>query len=103
MTEIKNVTYTPEQTNQAVQEYQAGTPVETIALTLGKSARSVIAKLVREGVYAAKGKTSTARITKSVMVAAISAVVGKELASLEKGSYEDLVVLYKHLAMQESV
>ena len=98
----KNVTYTPEQTNQAVQEYQAGTPVEAIALQLGKSVRSVIAKLAREGVYTAKDKaTGTARVTKAVMVAAISAVVGKELASLEKGSYEDLATLYKHLAMQE--
>ena len=97
----KNVTYTPEQTNQAVQEYQAGTPIEAIALALGKSTRSVIAKLAREGVYTAKGKTGVTRVTKAVMVAAISAVVGKELASLEKGSYEDLEVLYKHLSMQE--
>lgn len=97
----KNVTYTPEQTNQAVQEYQAGTPVEAIALQLGKSVRSVIAKLAREGVYTAKDKTTgTARVTKAVMVAAIGAVVGKELTSLEKSSYEDLVTLYKHLAMQ---
>lgn len=96
----KNVTYTPEQTNQAVQEYQAGTPVEAIALQLGKSVRSVTAKLAREGVYQAKTKTSAGRVTKAVMVAAISAVVGKDMQSLEKSSYEDLVCLYKHLAMQ---
>lgn len=96
----KNVTYTPEQTNQAVQEYQAGTPVEAIALQLGKSVRSVTAKLAREGVYQAKTKTGTSRVTKAVMVAAISAVVGKDMQSLEKSSYEDLVCLYKHLAMQ---
>jgi hypothetical protein len=36
------------------------------------------------------------------MVAAISAVVGKELTSLEKSSYEDLEVLYKFVAMQEA-
>ena len=96
----KNVTYTPEQTNQAVQEYQAGTPVEAIALQLGKSVRSVTAKLAREGVYQAKTKTGTTRVTKAVMVAAISAVVGRDMQSLEKSSYEDLVCLYKHLAMQ---
>ena len=96
----KNVTYTPEQTNQAVQEYQAGTPVEAIALQLGKSVRSVTAKLAREGVYQAKTKTGTTRVTKAVMVAAIGAVVGKDMQSLEKSSYEDLVCLYKHLAMQ---
>jgi hypothetical protein len=98
----KNVTYTPEQTNQAVQEYQAGTPIEAIALALGKSTRSVIAKLAREGVYEAKAKTGATRVTKAVMVAAISAVVGKELTSLEKSSYEDLEVLYKFVAMQEA-
>ena len=98
----KNVTYTPEQTNQAVQEYQAGTPIEAIALALGKSTRSVIAKLAREGVYTAKGKTGVTRVTKAVMVAAISAVVGRDLTSLEKSSYEDLEVLYKFVAMQEA-
>ena len=98
----KNVTYTPEQTNQAVQEYQAGTPVEAIALQLGKSVRSVIAKLAREGVYTAKGKTGTTRVTKAVLIGAISAVVGQSLTSLEKGSYEDLFALYKFVAMQEA-
>jgi len=96
----KNVTYTPEQTNQAVQDYQAGTPVEAIAITLGKSVRSVIAKLAREGVYQAKAKTGATRVTKAVMVSAISAVVGRELSSLEKGSYEDLEALYTFVAMQ---
>ena len=98
----KNVTYTPEQTNQAVQEYQAGTPIEAIALALGKSTRSVSAKLAREGVYEAKAKPGSARVTKAVLIGAISAVVGQSLTSLEKGSYEDLFALYKFVAMQEA-
>lgn len=95
----KIVTYTPEQTNQAVQDYQAGVSVETIALALDKSVRSVIAKLSREGVYQSKAKTAgVTRVTKAVMVAAIAAVVGEgALDSLEKASHEDLASLFKHL------
>jgi hypothetical protein len=95
----KIVTYTPEQTNQAVQDYQAGVSVETIAENLDKSVRSVIAKLSREGVYQSKAKAGGAvRVTKAVMVAAIAAVIGSgALDSLEKASHEDLASLFKHL------
>jgi len=48
------VNYTTEQTAQVVAEYQAGVTVEQIAETMGKTARSVIAKLSREGVYKPK-------------------------------------------------
>ena len=50
----KAVNYTPEQTEQAKADYLAGVSVETIAQALGKTARSVIAKLSKEGVYKAK-------------------------------------------------
>ena len=95
----KIVTYTPEQTNQAVQDYQAGVSVETIAENLDKSVRSVIAKLSREGVYQSKAKAGGAvRVTKAVMVAAIAATVGSgALDSLEKASHEDLAQLFRHL------
>lgn len=95
----KIVTYTPEQTNQAVQDYQAGVSVETIAQNLDKSVRSVIAKLSREGVYQSKAKAGGAvRVTKAVMVASIAAVVGSgALDSLEKASHEDLAQLFRHL------
>jgi hypothetical protein len=64
----KIVTYTPEQAEQLVAGYKAGEAVEALALQMGKSVRSVIAKLSREGVYQAKAKTGTAqRVTKSVM------------------------------------
>lgn len=96
----KIVTYTPEQAEQLVAGYKAGEAVEALALQMGKSVRSVIAKLSREGVYVAKTKaTGTAtRMTKSVMVAAISAAAASEtLSSLEKASHEDLEVLFKFL------
>ncbi len=56
----KTVNYTPEQTLQMVADYQSGATVETIAEALGKTVRSVVAKLSREKVYTAKTyKTKT--------------------------------------------
>jgi hypothetical protein len=51
---MKTVNYTPEQTAKIITDYQAGITVEAIALTLGKSARSIVAKLSREKVYQKK-------------------------------------------------
>ena len=50
----KAINYTPEQTAQIVAEYKAGTSVESLAEALGKSVRSIVAKLSREGVYQKK-------------------------------------------------
>jgi len=54
----KTVNYTAEQTARMVADYQAGTTVESIAEALGKSVRSVVAKLSREKVYVAKTYTT---------------------------------------------
>jgi len=48
------VNYTPEQTLKMVADYQSGVTVESIAEALGKTVRSVVAKLSREKVYQAK-------------------------------------------------
>lgn len=99
MTTEKVVSYTPEQTEYVVAEYLAGAAVEAIALAQGKSVRSVIAKLSREGVYVAKAKgPGVGRVTKSVMVAAIAAHFGADMfvmGSLEKASHEALAVLFE--------
>jgi hypothetical protein len=50
----KVVNYTPEQTAQMVEAYKAGVTVEQIANGMGKTVRSVVAKLSREGVYRKK-------------------------------------------------
>lgn len=56
----KIVNYTTEQTTNMVADYLAGVAVETIAESLGKTVRSVVAKLSREKVYKAKEyKTKT--------------------------------------------
>lgn len=58
MAATKTVNYTVEQTASMIADYQAGVSVEAIASAMGKSARSVIAKLSREKVYVAKERTT---------------------------------------------
>ncbi len=92
-TEKVVLNYTAEQTAQAVEMYLAGTAVEAIATALGKSARSVVAKLSREKVYVAKTRATAGRVTKAALVAAIAAKAGVDVnvvASLEKATHEAL-------------
>lgn len=66
----KTVNYSPEQTAQMVADYQAGVTVENIAEKLGKTVRSVVAKLSREKVYVAKtyvSKTGEAVVKKDTV------------------------------------
>ncbi len=96
MTTEKIVTYTPEQTAIAVSEYKAGSTVEFIAEALGKSTRSVIAKLAKEGVYVPKASVKVARVTKAMLIAAIAVkfhVQEEALESLEKATKETLEIL----------
>lgn len=52
--------YTQQQTAKMISDYEAGVPVEEIASGLGKSVRSVAAKLSREGVWVSgRGEKST--------------------------------------------
>jgi hypothetical protein len=92
--ENKAQNYTPEQVKMIVEQYKSGTPVEQIATMIGKSTRSIVAKLSREGVYVAKNKASVApRVRKADLVERIAQVVGvpSELfESLEKANHEVL-------------
>lgn len=89
--------YTPEQVSTIVAGYQAGQTVEALAVAVGKSVRSVVAKLSREGVYTAKAKAAgTKGVTKADLVAKIAEKFGVEatkLESLEKATKEALEVL----------
>lgn len=95
-TEIK-ANYTEAQTTQAVQDYQAGVSIEQIAETLGKSTRSVIAKLVREGVYQSKSRTlNHSKPTKADTIQEIAARLNlpqEALQSLEKATLPTLQLL----------
>lgn len=89
--------YSAEQTAKVVELYEAGKglTVEAIGEAVGKSARSVIAKLSREGVYVAKtGKTAKARVTKADLVKRVEVALGATgLETLEKASHEALETL----------
>lgn len=102
--ETKVVNYTPEQTARAIKEYQEGVAIETIAQAIGKTARSVIAKLSKEGVYVAKGKTAGKRdMLKAEMVAEIAKFVGKteeQVESLEKATGPALMAILTVLREQ---
>ena len=78
-----------------------GVDVETIAAEMGKTARSIIAKLSREGVYKSKQKQAgEKRLTKTEMLNQIEQLVGLDqghLMSLEKGAHNDLSFLLKQL------
>jgi hypothetical protein len=93
--------YTQEQTQQLVEAYKAGTSVEQIATELGKTTRSVVAKLSREGVYQPKTKSSGAtRVKKAELVdrlALICGVAPEVFESLEKANYEVLEMLLQQL------
>lgn len=84
----KAINYTPEQTAQLVADYQAGVPLDALAGNLGKTARSIIAKLSREGVYKRKEyvtKSGTAPIKKDTLADKIGA-----LCNLSEGEIESL-------------
>ena len=101
MTTSTATNYTAEQTSQMVELYTSGSSVGFIAEMLGKSTRSVIAKLSREKVYVAKGKASaSSRVTKAQLISLIAAKVNstdEQLESLEKATKEALEILASQL------
>ncbi len=87
----KTVNYTDEQVATAKAEYLAGTAVETIAEMLGKSVKSIVAKLSREGVYKAKErKTAGTTARKDEIVLALELMTGTELKSFNHATRADL-------------
>ena len=97
MTTEAKTNYTPEQTSQLVAGYQSGETVEQLAEQLGKTVRSVVAKLSREGVYVAKTKsTGQARVRKADLVDQLASKCGvapEVFESLEKANHDVLEAL----------
>lgn len=89
--------YTPEMTKTIVEAYQSGQTVEQIAAETGKSTRSIVAKLSREGVYQAKNKTkNTNLVRKSDLITEIAFSIGTNeelIESLEKATKEALELI----------
>lgn len=98
MASEKTVNYTAEQEQFLAEGYTSGESVEALAEKVGKTVRSVVAKLSRMGLYKAKSreaKTSTA-MTKAKLVLELEARVGLEagvLATFEKADKAALEAL----------
>jgi predicted nucleotide-binding protein (sugar kinase/HSP70/actin superfamily) len=97
MTEVtRTPNYTDEMVNAMVADYQDNPTKDTVAKLaseFNKTTRSIVAKLVREGVYVAAPrvtKTGAPVIRKSELVSQIQDALGVELATLEKASKADL-------------
>lgn len=103
----KNVNYTPEQTAKMVSDYAEGVTVEAIASALGKSVRSVVAKLSREKVYKAKTyvtKTGEAVVKKDAFADSIAQALGLNEAdadSLTKANKTALKAIADFIAAEK--
>jgi hypothetical protein len=97
MTATTVTNYTPEMTAELVTRYLAGETVETLAAFAGKTTRSIVAKLSREGVYVAKTKTKAeVRVKKAELVSQLAARLGVDedsVGDLEKLTAKTLGLL----------
>jgi hypothetical protein len=105
----KAVNYTAEQTSVMVADYENGVSVEQIAQNLGKSVRSVVAKLSREKVYVTKTyvtKTGESVVKKDAVADAIGSVLmltESEIESLTKANKTALAKIFAALANSKPV
>ena len=96
--------YTDEQVAHMVEVYSANPTrdtVDVLAQELGKSVRSIIAKLSREGVYVdqeRKTKTGEPVVRKAELVAQINEHFGNTFPTLVKASKADLQKLVDSLS-----
>ena len=100
MTDVtKAVNYTDAMVQSMVLQYTSNpTPATVVILSkeFNKTTRSIVAKLVREGVYKAQPrvtKTGAVVIRKSEIVSQIQDLLGVNLPTLEKASKLDLDAL----------
>ncbi len=100
---------TAEQTTKMVADYAAGVAVETIAESMGKTVRSVVAKLSREKVYVAKtyvSKTGAPVVKKDAHADAIGAILKmteSEIESLTKANKTALEKIFSALANSKPI
>ena len=109
MTAAKTVNYTPEQTQAILDAYANGSTVEAIAETVGKSVRSIVAKLSREGVYKKKEyktKNGEAVVKKDAHADAIGAILRlpeNDIESLTKANKNALKAIFEALANSKPI
>ena len=92
-----------------VTDYQSGVTVEQIAQDLGKTVRSVVAKLSREGVYQKKvykSKTGEPVVKKDAHADAIGAILRlpeNDIESLTKANKSALKAIFEALASSKPI
>ena len=100
----KTLNYSAEQTQQIITEYKSGISVDIIADKFGKTTRSIIAKLSREGVYQKKeyiSKTGEKPVKKDYVADAIGNILRlteSEIESLTKCNKTALRKIFEALA-----
>jgi hypothetical protein len=105
----KTVNYTPEQTQKIINDYQNGVSVEQIADNLGKTVRSIVAKLSREKVYIKKEyktKTGESVVKKDTHADAIGAILRlpeNDIESLTKANKNALKAIFEALANSKPI
>jgi len=105
----KTVNYTPEQTQEIINDYQNGVSVEQIADNLGKTVRSIVAKLSREKVYIKKEyktKTGESVVKKDTHADAIGAILRlpeNDIESLTKANKNALKAIFEALANSKPI
>ena len=104
MAEVKAKNYTEAMVAEMTKLYTANPNRETVdvlANKFGKTVRSIIAKLSREGVYIAQPRVTKSGepvVRKAELVAQINAHLGEEFPTLVKASKADLQNLVNHLS-----
>lgn len=100
------VNYTPEMTLRMVEDYSINPTKDTVAalaVAFGKSTKSIIAKLSREGVYKKAeyvAKSGEKPVKKDAMVETIAALIGvasEKLDGLEKAPKVALGLIHNAL------
>ena len=105
-TAIRPKNYTDEMVASMTAQYEANPTrdtVDALAAEMGKSVRSIIAKLSREGVYVAQPKVTKSGepvVRKQELVSEVAEHFGIELPTLVKASKADLQKLVDALSAQ---
>ena len=106
---VKVVNYTPEQTARLIADYTANPSKDTVAAlatAFGKTTKSVVAKLVREGVYKKAEKVAkdgSPVVHKNVLVQKIADEIGvtsDKLDGLEAAPKNALKLILSALAFE---
>jgi hypothetical protein len=112
MSKTVAVNYTAEQTTEMVAAYTANPAAETVTMLaekFGKTVRSVVAKLSREGVYQKKEyKTKTGdkvekKDTTADAIGAILKLKGNDIDSLTKCNKTALKAIFEALANSKPI